>query len=114
MGPFEAKITGTRLRESGLEAMTALAAALRLDDASEIVFGHTHRPGPLPRDTDWPARLFNTGSWLYEPNLLRTTAGESPYWPGTVLFADDDQPLRLETLLSGVSHEELGARDAYS
>ncbi|HEX6713972.1 MAG TPA: metallophosphoesterase [Thermoleophilaceae bacterium] len=113
MGPFEAKITGTRLRESGLEAMTNLAAALQLD-AREIVYGHTHRAGPLPRDADWPARLFNTGSWLYEPNLLDTTAGESPYWPGTVLWIEDDEPPRLERVLDGVSHEELGALDAYS
>ena len=114
MGPFEAKITGTRLRESGLEAMGELAAALQLDDAREIVFGHTHRPGPLPRDSDWPARLFNTGSWLYEPNLLQTSAGDSPYWPGTVLFIEDDKPPELRRLLLDVSHDELGAHDAYS
>jgi predicted phosphodiesterase len=113
MGPFEAKITGTRLRESGLEGMSEVAAALQIG-AREIVFGHTHRPGPLPADADWPAHLFNTGSWLYEPNLLQTTAGTSPYWPGTVLFVEDDKPPRLERLLEAVSHEDLGARDAYS
>ena len=113
IGPFEARITGTRLRESGLEAMTALAGALHLD-AHEIVYGHTHRPGPLPQDANWPARLFNTGSWLYEPNLLQTTAGDSPYWPGTVLYVEDDKPPRLERLLQDLSHEDLGAREAYS
>jgi predicted phosphodiesterase len=113
MGPFEAKITGARLRESGLEGMSEVATALQID-AREIIFGHTHRPGPLPQDAEWPTRLFNTGSWLYEPNLLQTTAGESPYWPGTVLFIEDDKPPRLESLLAGVSHEDLGARDAYS
>jgi predicted phosphodiesterase len=113
MGPFEARLTGKRLRESGLEAMSALVAALQID-AREVIFGHTHRPGPLPQDHAWSPRLFNTGSWLYEPNLLNTTAGESPYWPGTLLFVGDDTPPRLERLLTDVSHDELGARDAYS
>jgi predicted phosphodiesterase len=113
MGPFEAKLNGPALRQSGLSAMLALIDALGIE-AKEIVYGHTHRPGPLPHDTAWPARLFNTGSWLYEPNLLQTTAGESPYWPGCVLFIEDDKPPRLERLLLDSSHEELGAREAYS
>jgi predicted phosphodiesterase len=113
MGPFEAKLNGPALRESGLSSMRELRQALQID-AREIVYGHTHRPGPLPRDTSWDPRLFNTGSWLYEPNLLQTTAGESPYWPGTALFIEDDKPPRLERLLLNASHEDLGARSAYS
>lgn len=113
MGPFEARITGTRLRESGLEGMRELIGALQVD-ATEIIFGHTHRPGPLPKDTSWDRNLFNTGSWLYEPNLLQTTAGESPYWPGCAVFVEDDKPPELRRLLLDVSHDELGAHDAYS
>jgi predicted phosphodiesterase len=113
IGPFEAKLNGPALRQSGLTAMTDLMATLRID-AREVVYGHTHRPGPLPQDANWDARLFNTGSWLYEPNLLQTTAGESPYWPGTVLFIEDDKPPRLERLLLDASHEDLGAGAAYS
>jgi hypothetical protein len=113
MGPFEARITVTKLRESGLAAMEALIAALQID-AKEVIFGHTHRPGPLPGDANWDARLINTGSWLYEPNLLGTTAGESPYWPGTVLYIEDDKPAELRNLLAGVSHDDLGAGSAYS
>jgi predicted phosphodiesterase len=113
MGPFEARLSGHALRKSGLTAMNHLMAALGVD-AREVIYGHTHRPGPLPHDRDWDARLFNTGSWLYEPNLLQTTAGESPYWPGTVLYVEDDKPPRLERLLLDVSHEGLGAREAYS
>jgi predicted phosphodiesterase len=113
IGPFEAKLSGPTLRQSGLTAMRELMAALGLD-AREVVYGHTHRPGPLPQDHDWDAGLFNTGSWLYEPNLLQTTAGQSPYWPGTVLFVEDDQPPRLERLLLDTSHEDLGAHEAYS
>jgi predicted phosphodiesterase len=111
LGPFESTLTGTTLRQSGLDAMRDLIAALGID-AREVVYGHTHRPGPLPGDRDWDARLFNTGSWLYEPNLLQPA--DSPYWPGTVLFIEDDKPPELRRLLLGASHEDLGARDAYS
>jgi UDP-2,3-diacylglucosamine pyrophosphatase LpxH len=113
MGPFESKITGVRLRESGLDAMRGVIAALHID-ATEVVFGHTHRPGPLPDDSGWDPRLVNTGSWLYEPNLLGTSPGDSPYWPGTVLFVENDQQPDLRRLLLGVSHDELGAHAAYS
>jgi predicted phosphodiesterase len=106
MGPFEAKITGPRLRESGLEAMQELLDALGVD-AREVVFGHTHRPGPLPGDAAWNRRLFNTGSWLYEPNLIGSTPDSSPYWPGGAVFLSDDEPPVLERLLLDVAHEEL-------
>lgn len=112
MGPFEAAISGASLRESGLTAMRELARALEIG-AREIVYGHTHRPGPLPTDSGWDG-LHNTGSWLYEPNLLQTTAAGSPYWPGTLLFVEDDKPPRLERLLLECSHAELGAGRAYS
>ncbi|MEA2495079.1 MAG: hypothetical protein QOJ29_2990 [Thermoleophilaceae bacterium] len=113
LGPFDAKITGHRLRESGLEGMRDLVSALAID-AAEIVFGHTHRPGPLPTDRAWDRRLFNTGSWLYEPNLLGSEPGKTPYWPGCVVFIEDDRPPRLESVLLDASHEDLGAGDAYS
>lgn len=111
MGPFEAKLSGAALRESGIRAMNDLIAALELD-AREVVFGHTHRPGPLPRDRDWDPRLYNTGSWLYEPNLIQSTPAESPYWPGCVLFIDGDKPPELRRLLLDVARAELDA--AYS
>jgi hypothetical protein len=114
VGPFEAKISGVTLRESGLRAMGAVVEALGLGDAREVIFGHTHRPGPLPRDDDWDARLFNTGSWLYEPNLVGTHSSDSPYWPGTAIFVRDDEPLELRRLLGGVTPEELGSGGAYS
>jgi predicted phosphodiesterase len=112
MGPFEAKLSGVALRESGLRAMRDVIDGLALD-AQEIVFGHTHRPGPLPGDSGWD-RLFNCGSWLYEPNLLGAEAGKSPYWPGCVLFVEDDKPPELRRLLVEVSQEDLGAHEAYS
>jgi predicted phosphodiesterase len=113
MGPFEAKLTGSTLRRAGLNGMSDLLTALEID-AREVIFGHTHRPGPLPQDSDWDPRLFNTGSWLYEPNLLQTTAAESPYWPGTLLFVEDDKPPELRRLLLDATHADLGAGEAYS
>jgi predicted phosphodiesterase len=113
IGRFDPEVSGRALRQSGLDGMRDLIAALELD-AREVVYGHTHRPGPLPGDQGWDKRLYNTGSWLYEPNLLDTTPGASPYWPGCVLFVEDDKPPRLERLLLGASDEEIGARDAYS
>jgi len=113
IGPFEAKLSGETLRRSGIRAMGEVVAALELD-ADEVVFGHTHRPGPLPGERDWDARLFNTGSWLYEPNLLAENAANSPYWPGCALFIRDDQPPELRRLLAGVTHAELSSAPAYS
>ena len=114
VGPFEAKLTGKTLRESGVHAMRDLIRALEID-AKEVIYGHTHRPGPLDGDAAWwDGRLVNTGSWLYEPNLLQTTAGESPYWPGVVVFVEDDKPPELRRLLLDLTHEDLGRNSAYS
>jgi predicted phosphodiesterase len=105
VGPFSPVLTGTELRRAGLEAMGRVAAALA-PDAAEVVFGHTHRPGPLASDdaTEWTApggaRLHNSGSWFLEPAFVSPDAQESPYWPGRVLWVDPDRPPRLEALLA--------------
>jgi predicted phosphodiesterase len=104
LGPFRATLTGEELRRSGLEAMGQVADVLA-PDAEHVVFGHTHRPGPLPSDdrAEWVSpsgrRLWNSGSWLHEGAFLRN-GRESPYWPGTVLMVDDDGPPRVENALS--------------
>ncbi|HZN88162.1 MAG TPA: metallophosphoesterase [Thermoleophilaceae bacterium] len=107
-GPFSAELTGEELRRSGLLAMGRVADALALG-ADHVVFGHTHRPGPLPGDelAEWTtlagARLWNTGSWFFE-SVLTSGARDSPYWPGTVLWLDDDDgPPRLENELRDVA-----------
>ena len=58
-------------------------------DAGHVIFGHTHRPGPLAGDdpAEW-GRLINTGSWNYTPVFLTATPGESPYWPGTCVLVE--------------------------
>jgi hypothetical protein len=104
LGPFRATLTGEELRRSGLEAMGRVADVLA-PDAEHVIFGHTHRPGPLPGDdaAEWASpsgtRLSNSGSWLHEGAFLRN-GRESPYWPGTVLTLDDDGPPRIDNALA--------------
>jgi predicted phosphodiesterase len=103
LGPFRATLTGEELRRAGLLAMTRVADVLA-PGAEHVVFGHTHRPGPLPGDeqAEWTTlsgtRLWNTGSWFYEGAFV-TTGRDSPYWPGTVLTLEDEGPPRLENVL---------------
>jgi hypothetical protein len=84
--------------------MGEVAARLDLGDAY-VVFGHTHRPGPLPDDDpqEWRgragARLVNTGSWTYSSIFVTDTPGESPYWPGTYVLVDDQGPPQVRRLL---------------
>jgi predicted phosphodiesterase len=107
LGPFRATLTGEELRRAGLLAMARVAEVLA-PRAEHVVFGHTHRPGPLPGDeqAEWTTlsgtRLWNTGSWLYESAFL-TSGQESPYWPGTVLTLEDSGPPRIENVLAGAS-----------
>ena len=54
LGPLRAEISSGELRRAGLRAMDEVAARLGLGDAY-VVFGHTHRAGPLPgdREQEW-------------------------------------------------------------
>src|SRR5438552_2720653 len=78
IGPLRADISVGELRRAGLLAMSEVARHLALGDAY-VVFGHTHRAGPLDadRDPEWAggeraareparARLLNAGCWTYE------------------------------------------------
>jgi predicted phosphodiesterase len=105
LGPFRATLTGEELRRAGLLAMARVAEVLA-PGAEHVIFGHTHRPGPLPGDeqAEWTTlsghRLWNTGSWLYE-GVFISGRRESPYWPGTVLTLEDSGPPRLDNALLG-------------
>jgi hypothetical protein len=105
LGPFRATLTGEELRRSGLEAMAHVAEVLA-PGTPHVVFGHTHRPGPLARDevAEWTmpsgTQLWNSGSWLHEDAFVRT-GQESPYWPGTVLTVEDDGPPSVSNVLAG-------------
>jgi hypothetical protein len=105
LGPFHPTLSGEELRRSGLIAMSRVADVLS-PGTEHVVFGHTHRPGPLPGDDldEWTTpsgtRLWNTGSWLHEGAFLRA-GRDSPYWPGTVLRLIDEDPPRIENVLTG-------------
>jgi hypothetical protein len=123
IGPLKAEISSAELRGAGLRAMGEVAAHLGLGDAY-VVFGHTHRAGPLAHDDvrEWHrppalpgaapgARLVNVGCWTYDSIFLTATPGESPYWPGTVALVDDDDgPPVLRRLLLDRTHDELARR----
>ncbi|HEY4428010.1 MAG TPA: hypothetical protein VGN08_07385 [Solirubrobacteraceae bacterium] len=104
LGPLHADISASELRRAGLAAMGEVAARLGLGDAY-VVFGHTHRAGPLPGDDpgDWVggggARLVNAGNWTYSDVFLASTGRQSPYWPGTCVLVEDAGPPVVEALL---------------
>jgi hypothetical protein len=111
LGPIRRDLSGTALRQGGLTGMGEVVRRLGIE-APHVIFGHSHRSGPWPRDDpqEWTAgatRLHNTGSWVYQPHFLTGRPGESPYWPGTAIEVADDGPPRLRRLLDGLGHGDL-------
>jgi hypothetical protein len=112
LGPISPVISSSELRRAGLRAMGEVAARLGLGEAY-VVFGHTHRTGPLPGDDEqeWRgrggARLFNVGSWTYSSIFLTSTPGESPYWPGGCVLVEDSGPPVVMRLLQDHSHAQI-------
>ena len=51
--------------------------------------------------------LCNTGSWVYQPHFLTPETNGSPYWPGTAVAIEDEQPPRLVRLLGDRGHDIL-------
>jgi predicted phosphodiesterase len=104
LGPLRSDVSGAELRRAGLRAMDEVAMRLGLGDAY-VIFGHTHRAGPLPLDDEreWRgrggARLLNTGSWTYAPVFVGDTPGESPYWPGAGVLVEESGPPALVRML---------------
>jgi hypothetical protein len=114
LGPLKTDISTGELRRAGLNAMGEVAARLGLGEAY-VVFGHTHRMGPLPSDAEreWRgrlgARLVNAGSWTYASVFLTAKPGESPYWPGGCVLVEESGPPVLKRLLTDRSHADLVA-----
>jgi hypothetical protein len=112
VGPLRADVSGDELRRAGLAAMGEVAARLGLGD-SHVVFGHTHRTGPLPGDDEreWTgrggARLLNCGSWTYSAIFLDAAGPANPYWPGGAVLVEDAAPPRVLRLLEARTREEL-------
>ncbi len=111
LGPVRSDLSPGAITTAGLEAIGEVVRALRID-ADHLIFGHTHRRGPIRGETGWRlesgTRLWNTGSWVYAPGLLGRTAADSPYWPGTVVVLEDERQPELRHLLDDRTKDELG------
>jgi hypothetical protein len=112
LGPLKAEVSTAELRRAGLRAMGEVAARLGLGE-SFVVFGHTHRTGPLAGDepAEWRgragARLFNSGSWTYASIFLGEDPDGSPYWPGGCVLVDESGPPQVLRLLQDRTREEI-------
>ena len=90
LGPLRPELSGPRMRRSALEAMGEVVARLDVQ-ARHVVFGHTHRAGPLPGDDrgEWVTasgtRLHNCGSWVRERFLGGPAPQRSPYRAGAAV-----------------------------
>jgi hypothetical protein len=106
LGPLRADLSGPELRRAALRAFGDVIARLQVE-APHVIFGHTHRAGPLPRDdrAEWRAPngavMLNTGSWVHEPAFLGPEPSRSPYRPGFCARLGADGPPELECLLDG-------------
>jgi hypothetical protein len=101
MGPLHADVSADALRRAALEAFAEVLTRLEVR-AAHVIFGHTHRAGPLPGDdrAEWgKGSLLNTGSWVYEPGYLGDSPRESPYRPGFAAIVEADGPPELVNLL---------------
>ena len=105
IGPLQADLSGPELRRAALRAFGEVIGRLSID-APYVVFGHTHRAGPLPGDdpSEWRApsgaRMVNCGSWVYQPDFLGDDPVTSPYRPGFGIEVGDVGPPGLVNLLS--------------
>ncbi len=107
LGPVRSELTPVELRRAGLRAMGGVVDRLGVQ-ATHVVFGHTHRAGPLPADdpAEWRSPrgvlMHNAGCWIGEP-IFATGGPESPYWAGRAIVVDADGPPRLERLVDGLA-----------
>lgn len=93
-------------------------------DTDKIVFAHTHRPLEDIKGPSSAVRYWNTGSWIYEPDLTSRQAYMQYLqraWPGTAVVIDTDEPqprlLRLREHLNPIhqaAFREAGAGRGYS
>jgi predicted phosphodiesterase len=64
-------------------------------DTDKIVFAHTHQPLDGVTTSRGDIRYWNTGSWIYEPDLSSYDAYVgylNHAWPGTAVLIDSDEP----------------------
>ncbi len=106
LGPLRADLSGPELRRAGLGAFAEVLRGLAVP-AEHVIFGHTHRAGPLPGDepAEWRAgtgvSMLNCGSWVYASFFLGRSPKDSPYRPGFGCLVDEEGPPELVNLLDG-------------
>ena len=102
VGPLRADVSGVALRRGALAGFSESLARLSVP-AAHVIFGHTHRAGPLPGDdrSEW-GRLLNVGSWVYESRFVGDDPARSPYRPGFAAIVGSDGPPELVNLLDPV------------
>ena len=113
LGPVGSDLSPRAIARAGIVAMSQVIERLGIE-AGHVIFGHTHRRGPLGHDPGWRAgatRLWNTGSWVHTPSLLGRNAVDSPYWPGTLALVADEGPPELRHLLDGLDREQLAGAE---
>jgi hypothetical protein len=104
LGPVRADLSGPELRRASLKAFSEVVRRLAID-TRHVIFGHSHRAGPLGRDDrgEWVAPggalLTNSGSWVHEPGFLGPRPESSPYRPGFAVAVGDAGPPELVNLL---------------
>jgi hypothetical protein len=104
VGPLGADVSGRELRRAALRAFAEMLDRLDVHPA-HVIFGHTHRAGPLPDDdrSEWIASartsMINTGSWVQERGFVGDSAGRSPYRPGFCALLTDGHAPQLVNLL---------------
>jgi hypothetical protein len=100
IGPLRPDVSAHELRRAGLRAMDEVVVRLGVPAGTHVIFGHTHRAGPLPGDdrAEW-GQLMNTGSWVHDPAWIGDSPGDSPYRPGFAAVVGDSAAPELVNLL---------------
>jgi calcineurin-like phosphoesterase family protein len=112
IGPVRADVSPSAMRGAALAALGTVVRRLGID-AEHVIFGHSHRAGPLAEDEvgEWRVpggpRLHNAGCWVYEDVFLARSDAASPYWPGGAVSIQDSGPPRIERLLAALPAEQM-------
>jgi predicted phosphodiesterase len=107
LGPLRADLSSAELRRSRLVAMGEVAARLDVVErgARWIVFGHSHRAGPLVTDDalEWRTpsgvALINCGSWVRDETFSGPDETANPYRPGFAVTVGEAGAPALVNLL---------------
>jgi predicted phosphodiesterase len=115
LGPLTSELSGENLRREALAAMADVVRRLNIQ-AEHVIFGHTHRSGPLVGDegSEWRAgastQLHNPGCWIDEPVFARQGGVDSPYRAGRAIELDAEGPPRLVRVTESLGLPEEQAR----